>query len=181
MPWPSQSDPCASLWSHVTILSSPTVFLQHGQLQFLAYSELFPHSGSSFIAVPSTWRAFVSPLCLVCSFSSLNFQIKWYFLLGILHCPTPTEIMPSSLCFLHRLIITRKDVFSLCFYSFNVCLFCNIVSFMMVGTLPTMFMVMGPELRTMPDSLHPQDKFVGWVKQYLDKAQWENQYWARIP
>ena len=42
------------------------------------------------------WRAFVSPPGLASFFSSFRFQMKWYFLQGHLHCPTPAEIMPPS-------------------------------------------------------------------------------------
>lgn len=51
--------------------------------------------------------------------------------------------------------------------------------FMRVGILPAVLIVVGLELRTVPGSVHPQDKCVEWVRQYLAKAQWEKQCWAR--
>ena len=68
-------------------------------------------------------RAFVSLLCLASFFSSFSFQIKWYFLQGHLHCAASVEIMPPSLSFIHRLILICENVFYLCFYLFDVCLY----------------------------------------------------------
>ena len=49
-----------------------------------------------------------------------------------------------------------------------------------MGILIAVLIAVGLELRTMPGSVQPQDKCVEWGRQYLAKAQWEKQYWARI-